>query len=246
MNAKEKKRSYACDICYTRHDKSNGVFAFTLIELLVVISIISLLVSILLPSLTKAKDLAKISVCTSQLHTWGVAHHLYANDNNDSFKVFYENDAVDPGSRGDWGSPEVVRRSEFVDLFINYYGITQAGFYCPMNPDVKSCWVIWESVPAGPYAKLGYTYLGGYPSWANSFFLNDYATPVTLGQSESWWVLMTDLARGFDAWQTNHWFDGDFGSATLCVDGHVEHHTDDLEVQFEFAPGYRVFWKHTR
>ena len=54
--------------------------AFTLIELLVVVAIISLLVSILLPSLTKARDLARISVCATQLHSLHLAIEFYVND----------------------------------------------------------------------------------------------------------------------------------------------------------------------
>jgi len=57
--------------------------AFTLIELLVVIAIISLLVSILLPSLTAAKELARRTVCSSNQHSLVVAMHLYGADHND-------------------------------------------------------------------------------------------------------------------------------------------------------------------
>ena len=54
---------------------------FTLIELLVVVAIIALLVSILLPSLSQARELARRSLCMSNLHHIGMGIHMYANDN---------------------------------------------------------------------------------------------------------------------------------------------------------------------
>lgn len=54
--------------------------AFTLIELLVVIAIISLLVSILLPTLNKAKDLARAAVCASNLRSTGILVHYFVHD----------------------------------------------------------------------------------------------------------------------------------------------------------------------
>lgn len=57
--------------------------AFTLIELLVVISVIALLVSILLPSLTGAMDLAKTTVCMTNLRQVGFAAQMYAQQNHD-------------------------------------------------------------------------------------------------------------------------------------------------------------------
>ncbi len=58
-------------------------YGFTLIELLVVISIIALLMSILLPSLQRAKALARRIVCGNNIHQVQVAAMLYAADFND-------------------------------------------------------------------------------------------------------------------------------------------------------------------
>ena len=55
--------------------------AFTLIELLVVIAIIALLVSILVPSLGRAKDMARLVVCASNGSAIGKAAMLYTTAN---------------------------------------------------------------------------------------------------------------------------------------------------------------------
>ena len=60
---------------------------FTLIELLVVIAIIALLISILLPSLSRARELSKRLVCTSNIKGIGTSMKIYANDNNEAFPI---------------------------------------------------------------------------------------------------------------------------------------------------------------
>lgn len=56
---------------------------FTLVELLVVISIIALLIAILLPSLKRARDQAKDTVCRSNLHQLGLSIQYYVQDSGD-------------------------------------------------------------------------------------------------------------------------------------------------------------------
>jgi prepilin-type N-terminal cleavage/methylation domain-containing protein/prepilin-type processing-associated H-X9-DG protein len=61
---------------------------FTLVEILVSIAIVSLLVGILLPSVTRAKEIGRRSACLSNLHQIGLASASYLNANR--FPPFFD------------------------------------------------------------------------------------------------------------------------------------------------------------
>jgi len=56
---------------------------FTLVELLVVVAIISLLVTILMPSLSRAMELARAAVCLSNIRHIGLGFSMYRAENDD-------------------------------------------------------------------------------------------------------------------------------------------------------------------
>jgi len=142
--------------------------AFTLVELLVVIGIIALLISILLPSLQKARQAANAAYCMSNMKQLMLADTLWANDHNGYLVKPYFNDGP---QTGDWASPIPSGPGSFGEPYqgtINWY----------INSNDQNWCADWYSALNTPYIRnkkvflcpddlSGYSYkntqYGGWP-----------------------------------------------------------------------------------
>ncbi len=114
---------------------------FTLLELLVVIGIMSLLMSILLPSLKRSMDLAKATSCKINLRQLSTALQLYRIENNGWLPLTSTapsaplSDPV-PADLGGIGASAVVKTVAapwFSELFPTYMSDPK-GLACPEDP----------------------------------------------------------------------------------------------------------------
>ena len=94
---------------------------FTLIELLVVISIIALLVSILMPALSKAREQARKTVCASNLRSNALALRIYSEQNNDKLPT-QSPTGWWPWDLSYWTSDIILKNGAEPEIF-----------YCPAN-----------------------------------------------------------------------------------------------------------------
>lgn len=79
---------------------------FTLVELLVVIGIIAVLVGILLPSLQRAREAGRVTVCQNNLRQFGNGFHLYANQYKGALAwEGFGNGDQDRNPIGNWDDP---------------------------------------------------------------------------------------------------------------------------------------------
>ena len=134
---------------------------FTLIELLVVVAIIALLVSILLPSLQQARELARRAVCAANSHQIAMAQVMYAQDNNGWTTDLKRDDRYGFTSWHPWTDRHVPVLMG-VGLLIPDYAADGHLFYCPSfawehiqydNP--RTGWVNFGKVVVDPYYSDG-------------------------------------------------------------------------------------------
>jgi prepilin-type N-terminal cleavage/methylation domain-containing protein/prepilin-type processing-associated H-X9-DG protein len=97
---------------------------FTLIELLVVIAIIALLMSILMPALSRVKELSRRISCSARLRQQGLSLTLFAGENDSKMPLPYKL----PGDGG-WLQDVAINT---VDFMLGS-GMTREMFYCPSN-----------------------------------------------------------------------------------------------------------------
>ena len=165
-----RKQRTACRYGNGQLGKLNG---FTLIELLVVIAIISLLVSILLPSLQSAKDLARKAVCSSNLRYISQATIMSADDNEEQFpknysqtdlKWYSSNSVLCDKRYSDYPQPWPAKLAPYLNQFSNsgdsggIMGLKTAAtiMNCPSCEASKN--TILASVEGSPY--VGFYFLG--------------------------------------------------------------------------------------
>ncbi|MCK4624616.1 MAG: type II secretion system protein [Phycisphaerae bacterium] len=98
--------------------------AFTLVELLVVVAIIALLVSILLPTLGKAKEQTRIVVCKMNLKGLGLAFIQYAVEAQDRY----------PAGAG-WGGDPPIWDDRSVEFYNN-----KKMLHCPSDKISREAW----------------------------------------------------------------------------------------------------------
>jgi len=150
---------------------------FTLVELLVVVGIIALLVTILMPALGRAMELARKTICATNLHNLGQAWQLYFRDNNDKLPAM-----ANPGPASNGGKiPDCISRFAFIiysgspqhNVYRGAYvnaGVLyerkligdESNYVCPtMKRNVGGVW--FDNLPTSPAGKPGTVGGGWWP-----------------------------------------------------------------------------------
>jgi prepilin-type N-terminal cleavage/methylation domain-containing protein len=191
--------------------------AFTLIELLVVIAIIALLMAVVVPSLRKAKDAAKVMICASNQHQclMGVLGYATSNDGVMPPAIMKtSDDMARAGTPHSWpnclnyhADNPVADNSGATYTYLGDYLPSANVFMCPMAPGrveevqdryenptrpggssiLVSYNMFWGGVEFPTIELVGPTGKGGNRK-ASSLMLSDVMSYWGRGSQDLWWV----------------------------------------------------------
>lgn len=140
--------------------------AFTLIEMLLVVAVIALLISILMPTLTRARETTRRTVCASNQRQLVSGVLNYASSN----RTFLIGEGVHPREGQD---PNYYNNAAWKAMWLGWIGgytIEKAAdiFYCPSMAPKVSVATAWPvPMPWGGEYMLGYPYFGHYLNATN-------------------------------------------------------------------------------
>jgi prepilin-type N-terminal cleavage/methylation domain-containing protein len=145
--------------------------SFTLIELLVVVAIIAVLVALLLPGLSTARESARKAACGANLRQMGLAATLYANDNKETIPGGFIGQGLGLCVGSVWGGSGVRPYPRTYgclgyELF-HSQKISAPTFFCPsFIPDSETNPTFWDKNLQSPggYGRSTYTERIPYPS----------------------------------------------------------------------------------
>lgn len=183
--------------CSCRRSCRGG--AFTVVELLVVIGMLAVAASVLLPSLSRARDTAKHVQCLSNLRQLAMATVMYANDNNSLMPA----GAEASHKRWDWiywdaTAPDASLRDAGRSALAPYLGGTRlAPGRFSVSPQVLRCPA--DRLDQHPAAQPGHSRYD-YSYGMNAYLCdNDRAYQFGLGfadsQRERWANFRVSLIR---------------------------------------------------
>jgi type II secretory pathway pseudopilin PulG len=121
---------------------------FTLVELLITVAMIAILVALLLPALTDARNKARALVCLTNVRTISQAFSLYASDNQRRFAQ------IGIGNSEASGSSHALRTWHYraADQLLNYAGGRHQIFGCTSLSTIsEATWTAGDVANPGIY-----------------------------------------------------------------------------------------------